>query len=55
MEEKITNRIEELVKEINDLLSSREQHIAQVNKLEGDISAKQGAIFELKGLLDKKD
>ena len=51
--EQITKRIEELVSEINDLLQEKESHIKRVSQIEDGIIAKQGAIFELKKLMEK--
>ncbi len=57
MKDIIIDRIQELVKEINDLLENRDIISNQINKINENIVAKQGAIFELKNLLEseKKD
>lgn len=53
MNEKIASRIERLVQEINELLGKRETLHSTINKINDEIIAKQGAIYELKKLIDE--
>ena len=55
MKEIIIERIQEIAKEINELLEDREKISAQMRAINDNITAKQGAIYELKGLLDFQD
>ena len=55
MKDIIVIRIEELIQEINDLLEHREKLSSQISNIGNEISAKKGAIFELKKLLELKD
>jgi len=56
MNEIITERIQEIVQEINTLLEDRDKMSSQMRKLNDNIIAKQGAIYELKKLMEfKKD
>ena len=57
MNDIIAERIQELVKEINNLLEDRDKMNTQIRRISDNIVAKQGAIYELKGLLEleKKD
>ena len=52
MKDIIAKRIQELVGEINDNLRLRESYQEEIRKCDDSITAKQGAIFELKDLLD---
>ena len=52
MKDLIMIRIEELVQEINNLLAHRDNLSSQMNQLNADITAKKGAIFELKQLIE---
>ena len=55
MKDLVTKRIEELIKEINGLLEAREKYVNSINRIDSDISAKQGAVFELKKLMDAQE
>jgi len=52
MKDTIITRIDELVREINDLLSHRDKLSSQIDRMGNEVSGKQGAIYELKRLLD---
>ena len=53
MKDQIARRIQELVREINDTLRLRESYQDEIRKCDDNITAKQGAIFELKALLEE--
>lgn len=55
MEEKITNRLQELVQQINNLLEEQVVLDKRAKRVRDSILSKQGAIFELKGLLEPTD
>jgi len=55
MEEIITERLQEIVQEINSLLENRNDMVMELKKLDDHIIAKKGAIFELKQLLEFED
>ena len=52
MNDIIAERIQELIQEINDLLEERENLSNQIKQIGENMLAKQGAIFELKRLLE---
>lgn len=55
MKDIITERIQEIVREINILLDDRDKMSSQIRKLNDNIVAKQGAIYELKNLLELEE
>jgi hypothetical protein len=55
MKDIIVVRIDELIHEINVLLEQRERLSSQIKNIESDITAKKGAIFEFKNILELKE
>lgn len=55
MKDTIVARIDELIQEIDALLEYREKLSFQIRGIESDITAKKGAIFEFKKILEFKE
>ena len=55
MKDIMIERIKEIAQEINDLLDSKKKLLEQMKVADSNIIAKQGAIYELKKLIEYID